>query len=147
MHASLISTKELLKDGGEATLKPRKSLLKKNRVIGRRGAFTVEPQKYVKKLVEDNPQTTVDDVLQNLTSEFEGLSISRTQLHYHMKKTLNLTVKYPTFEAVARNDPDNLEKRFQWFQLYKDTDLDYLRNCVFIVEAGFHSPRKAPERL
>lgn len=107
----------------------------------------MEPQKYVKKLVEDNPQTTVDDVLQNLTSEFEGLSISRTQLHYHMKKTLNLTVEYPTFEAVARNDPDNLEKRFQWFQLYKDTDLDYLRNCVFIVEAGFHSPRKAPERL
>ncbi|KAI9468993.1 MAG: hypothetical protein EXX96DRAFT_474151, partial [Benjaminiella poitrasii] len=59
-----------------------------------------------------------------------------------MKNTLNLTVKYPTFETIARNDPDNLESRFQWFQLYKDTDLDYLKNCVFIDEAGFHISMK-----
>ncbi|KAI9471063.1 MAG: hypothetical protein EXX96DRAFT_507510, partial [Benjaminiella poitrasii] len=110
---------------------------KTTRITGRHSQFTEEPQRFVKQMVVDNPQTTVDEVLENVTSEFKDLTISRTQLHHHMKNTLNLTVKYPTFETIARNDPDNLESRFQWFQLYKDTDLDYLKNCVFIDEAGF----------
>lgn len=55
-----------------------------------------------------------------------------------MKITLNLTVKYATFESVARNDTENLEKRFEWYQIYAKTDLDFLKKCVFIDKASFH---------
>ncbi|KAG1039068.1 hypothetical protein G6F43_012584 [Rhizopus delemar] len=47
-------------------------------------------------------------------------------------------MKKATFEAEARNSKENLQQRFDWFMQWKDSDLDYTRNCVFIDEAGFH---------
>lgn len=49
-----------------------------------------------------------------------------------------ITVKKPTFEAEVRNSEANLQTRFEWFMKWKDTDLDYTNNCVFIDEAGFN---------
>lgn len=108
------------------------------KLLGRKSKVTEEHCKFVAQIVEENPQATVNDVLESLTKQFEGLTISRSQLHYHMKITLNLTVKYATFESVARNDTENLEKRFEWYQIYAKTDLDFLKNCVFIDKASFH---------
>ena len=48
-----------------------------------------------------------------------------------------ITVKRPTFEAKIRNSDDNLQARYEWFMKYKDSDLDFDRNCVFVDEAGF----------
>ncbi|KAG1174993.1 hypothetical protein G6F70_007946 [Rhizopus microsporus] len=47
-------------------------------------------------------------------------------------------MKKATFEAEARNFKENLQQRFDWFMQWKDSDLDFTRNCVFIDEAGFH---------
>ncbi|KAI7904497.1 uncharacterized protein BX663DRAFT_550176 [Cokeromyces recurvatus] len=65
-------------------------------------------------MVKDNPQTTVNDVLESLTERFDNLKISKTQLHHHMKTTLNLTVKYATFEPKAGDNADNLDTRYHW---------------------------------
>ncbi|KAG1049775.1 hypothetical protein G6F41_014359 [Rhizopus arrhizus] len=51
---------------------------------------------------------------------------------------MQITVKKPHFEAEIRNSIDNLETRYEWFMNWKDRDLDYTENCVFIDEAGFH---------
>lgn len=47
-----------------------------------------------------------------------------------------ITVKRPTFEAKIRNSDSNLQTRYEWFMKWKDSDLDFDRNCVFIDEAG-----------
>lgn len=49
-----------------------------------------------------------------------------------------VTVKKPTFEPNRRNSPENLLERYEWFLKWKDTDLDFTKNCIFINEAGFN---------
>lgn len=49
-----------------------------------------------------------------------------------------VTVKKPTFEPNRRNSPENLLERYEWFLKWKDTDLDFTKNCIFIDEAGFN---------
>ncbi|KAG1151944.1 hypothetical protein G6F36_014640 [Rhizopus arrhizus] len=49
-----------------------------------------------------------------------------------------ITIKKPIFEAEVRNSAENLQTRYEWFMKWKDSDLDYTKNCVFIDEAGFH---------
>ena len=48
------------------------------------------------------------------------------------------TIKRPVFEAEVRNSAENLQTRYEWFMRWKDSDLDYTENCVFIDKAGFH---------
>lgn len=47
------------------------------------------------------------------------------------------TIKKPTFDPKARNSENNLQTRYEWSMKWKDSDLDYTKNCVFIDEAGF----------
>ena len=47
-------------------------------------------------------------------------------------------MKKPHFEAEARNSIDNLKIRYEWFMNWKNKDLGYTKNCVFIDEARFH---------
>jgi hypothetical protein len=49
-----------------------------------------------------------------------------------------ITVKKPYFEPEVRNSVENLQTRFEWFMKWKDSDLDFTKNCIFIDEAGFH---------
>jgi hypothetical protein len=50
----------------------------------------------------------------------------------------NLSVKKAAFEPEARNSDDNLKTRYEWFMQWKDTNLDFVSNCVFIDEPGFY---------
>ncbi|KAI9277882.1 hypothetical protein BY458DRAFT_566534, partial [Sporodiniella umbellata] len=108
------------------------------KLLGRKSKVTAEHCKFLAQIVEESPQATANDALESLTKQFEGLTISRSQLHCHMKITLNLKVKYATFELVARNDAENLGKRFEWYQIHAKIDLDFLKNHVFINKASFH---------
>ncbi|KAG1092608.1 hypothetical protein G6F42_019158 [Rhizopus arrhizus] len=86
--------------------------------------FTEEHDSFLIKLIDNDPQIIVSDIMEMLIVEFEGFSISNSQLNHHLKNDLCLTMKKATLEAEARNSPDS--------------DLDFTRNCVFIHEAGFH---------
>lgn len=76
-------------DTGELPLK------KTSRITGRPHVFAKDHKKYVKDLVDENPQTTITDVMEDLTKEFVDLSISKTQLHHHMKTHLASQLRYP----------------------------------------------------
>ena len=49
-----------------------------------------------------------------------------------------ITVKKPMFKPEVRNSVGNLQTRFELFMEWKDSDLDFTKNCIFIDEAGFH---------
>ncbi|EIE82436.1 hypothetical protein RO3G_07141 [Rhizopus delemar RA 99-880] len=70
--------------------------------------------------------------------QFQDFSTSKSQLNHHLRNIMQITVKKPHFEAEVRNSVDNLETRYEWFMNWKNKDLDYTENCVFIDEAGFH---------
>lgn len=105
---------------------------------GPKSTFTDDHNDYLRDLVDDDPQLAVDDIVVKLAEKFEDFSISKSQLNHHLKNNMCLTVKKPTFEAEARNDDTNLQTRYNWFMQWKDSDLDFTKNCVFIDEAGFN---------
>ncbi|KAI9004282.1 hypothetical protein CLU79DRAFT_806797 [Phycomyces nitens] len=110
----------------------------KHEMKGRPSNFTEEHDSFLIELIDNDPQIIVSDIMEMLIVEFEGFSISNSQLNHHLKNDLCLTMKKTTLEAEARNSPENLQERFDWFMKWKDSDLDFTRNCVFIDETGFH---------
>ncbi|KAI9362351.1 hypothetical protein BD770DRAFT_466937 [Pilaira anomala] len=79
-----------------------------------------------------------DDIMKSLTGQFESFTISKSQLNNHLRNTMLITIKKPLFQPEIRNSPENMETRFEWFMKWKDSNLDFTKNCVFIDEAGFH---------
>lgn len=105
---------------------------------GAKSAFKVEHQEYIKELLDEDPQLFAEDIIESLTKQFMDFTISKTQLNHHLKNTMLITVKRPIFEPEVRNSETNLQTRYEWFMEWKDSDLDYTKNCIFIDEAGFH---------
>jgi hypothetical protein len=105
---------------------------------GRPLCFTQEHKIRVQELIDDNPQTSVTEVVDDLIAKFEDFSMSKSGVHQHMKTTCSLSVQVPRFEAIKKNSPENLEERYEWFMKWKDSDVDFVKNCIFIDESGFH---------
>ncbi|CEG70178.1 hypothetical protein RMATCC62417_06123 [Rhizopus microsporus] len=59
-------------------------------------------------------------------------------MNHHLRNSMLITIKKPTFNPKVRNSENNLQTRYEWFMKWKDSDLDYTENCVFIDEAGFN---------
>jgi hypothetical protein len=59
-------------------------------------------------------------------------------MNHHLRNNMLISIKKPTFDPMARNSDNNLQTRYEWFMKWKDSDLDYTKNCVFINEAGFN---------
>ncbi|KAG1446093.1 hypothetical protein G6F55_011686 [Rhizopus delemar] len=105
---------------------------------GLKSSFTAAHNEYINKLLDDDPQLFSDSIIESLTKKFEDFTISKSQFNNHLKNTMLITIKKPIFEAEVRNSAENLQTRYEWFMKWKDSDLDYTKNCVFIDEAGFH---------
>lgn len=105
---------------------------------GPKSSFTTEHNEYITKLLDNDPQIFADDIINSLTEQFEGFTISKSQMNNHLRYTMLITVKKPYFEPEVRNSAENLQTRFEWFMKWKDSDLDFTKNCIFIDEAGFH---------
>ncbi|KAI7882973.1 hypothetical protein K492DRAFT_127100, partial [Lichtheimia hyalospora FSU 10163] len=50
----------------------------------------------------------------------------------------NLSIKRVYLHAAARNNPANIQNRFDWVSHWTNTDIDFLSNCFFLDESGFH---------
>jgi transposase len=111
--------------------------LSKNNV-GRPSSFTTEHETYIRELLDKDPQLYSEDIIGEPSKEFMGFSISKTQLNHHLRNNMLVTIKKPTFEPEARSSADNLETRYEWFMRWKDSDVDFTKNYIFIDEAGFH---------
>ncbi|CEG71153.1 hypothetical protein RMATCC62417_06936 [Rhizopus microsporus] len=70
-----------------------------------------EHQKYLLDLVDDNPSLVLDQMMESLTSQFEGLEISKTSLYNFVKKECKISVKRAYFYSVDRNSLEKLRER------------------------------------
>lgn len=75
--------------------------------------------------------------MDNLTSQFEGLQISKTAFYDFVKTKCKISVKRAYFHSVERNSPKKIQERKEWVQRWQQTDMSYTSNCVFIDESGF----------
>ncbi|EIE79795.1 hypothetical protein RO3G_04500 [Rhizopus delemar RA 99-880] len=111
---------------------------KKTANNGPKSSITADHEEYIERLIDQDPQIFAEDIIDDLTTKFEGFSISVSRLNRYLKNNMHISVKRPTFEAEKRNSIENLNTRYQWFMEWKDSNLDYTKNCVFIDEAGFN---------
>lgn len=70
---------------------------------GAKSSFKVEHEEYIKELLDEDPQLFAEDIIESLTKQFMDFTISKTQLNHHLKNTMLITVKRPTFEPEVRN--------------------------------------------
>ncbi|KAG1167311.1 hypothetical protein G6F55_009242 [Rhizopus delemar] len=90
-------------------------------------------------------QTTRYDAVKNLTEAFENFSLKEISVGNFILNECNLTVQRATLQPLARNSPDDLEKRHSWIKKWVETtDMNCLQNCVFVDEAGFNINMRSP---
>lgn len=98
-----------------------------------------EHKEHLLNFFDKYPQATRHDAVESLTEAFENFSLKETSVGNFILNECNLTVKRATLQPLARNSPDNLEKRHSWIKKWAETtDMNYLQNCVFVDEAGFN---------
>ncbi|KAI9475982.1 MAG: hypothetical protein EXX96DRAFT_284131 [Benjaminiella poitrasii] len=105
---------------------------------GRKLKLTEEHTKFIKAFFEKRPLARNSDLMDSLYVEFEGQSVSKTTLYRFMKENCNLSYTRVHRIISKRNDKDVLRHRKEWVLKYAASDMEYLKNCVFLDEAGFN---------
>lgn len=69
---------------------------------GRKSSFTFEHEEYIRNLLDEEPQLYTEDIIDSLSKQFMGFSISKTQLNHHLRNNMLVTIKKSTFEPEVR---------------------------------------------
>lgn len=88
---------------------------KKSKENASESAFTYDHQECMRELLDNDPQLFAVDIINKLAEQFMDFKISKSQLNHHLKNTMLISVKKPTFEPEVRNSPANLQARYDWF--------------------------------
>ncbi|CAO3678991.1 unnamed protein product [Rhizopus microsporus] len=86
---------------------------------------------------DENPSAVIQDAVENLTKSFEGLEIKKSRVAEFMKEDCNLSIKVVTRHPMDRNSQKTLEARANWIEEWQNKGLHFMKNCVFLDEAGF----------
>ncbi|ORZ06280.1 hypothetical protein BCR42DRAFT_496423 [Absidia repens] len=106
--------------------------------LGPKSRLGDEHKRHLIEFIDDNPSAIIDQAVDSLTKQFEGLVIKKTVVHEFMKNECNLSLKKAHFHPLARNSIATIEKRYEWVLKWMNTDMDFTTNCVFIDEAVFN---------
>lgn len=90
-----------------------------------------EHKQYLIDFVDENPTAVLNEAFDNLTQKFEGLNIKKTHIQEFMKTECNIKV-LKTDVPNRREIKINLQNRIEWVNQWCCTDMDYMKNCVFI---------------
>ncbi|CEP16997.1 hypothetical protein [Parasitella parasitica] len=126
--------KKKFEEGGDVFTRKEGS----GRPVGRPAILNEEHQKYLVEMIDENPSLVLDQMMDSLTSQFEGLQISKTAFYNFVKDKCRISVKRAYFHSVERNSPAKIRERKEWVQRWQQTDMDYISNCIFIDESGFN---------
>ncbi|CEP13779.1 hypothetical protein [Parasitella parasitica] len=112
---------------------------KTNRTINRPPSQLNENHKaYLTDFYDENPTATIQDAVNKLTEDFEGLTIKKSRVAEFMKKECNLSLKVVSRHPVARNSETTLQLRKEFVEEWiKKKGMLYMQNCVFLDESGF----------
>ncbi|CAO3701945.1 unnamed protein product [Rhizopus stolonifer] len=108
------------------------------RPAGRPPILDEEHKEFLVNLIDEKPSIVLDEMMENLTDQFSSLQIKKTALYNFVTKKCNISLKRAHFHAVDRNSPEKIQARHRWVEVWNETDMDYLSNCVFIDETAFH---------
>ncbi|EIE86270.1 hypothetical protein G6F46_010050 [Rhizopus delemar] len=86
---------------------------------------------------DENPSVVIQDAVENLTKSFEGLEIKKSRVAEFRKEDCNLSIKVVTRHPKERNSQKALEARANWIEEWQNKGLHFMKNCVFLDEAGF----------
>ncbi|KAI9476476.1 MAG: hypothetical protein EXX96DRAFT_620920 [Benjaminiella poitrasii] len=93
---------------------------------------------FLTKPRDKNPSTNVDQALDQLTANFEGLKIGKLAVYDFIRKDMGFTFKRAELHSQKRNDKSAIQERYEWACKIANSDIDFLKNCVFIDESGFY---------
>lgn len=75
---------------------------------GPKSSLTTKHNEYLQGLLDNNPQLFSDDIMKSLTEQFEGFTISMSQLNNYLRNTMLIIIKKPLFEPEIRTSPAGL---------------------------------------
>ncbi|CEP16413.1 hypothetical protein [Parasitella parasitica] len=115
------------------------------KVIGR--PKIIEPEgelaEATKQVVSDfyfkQPTSTMDQLMEQLNTSFGNLAISKRTLYRYMADLWLFSLKRIRLEPEDRNSPEKIQQRKEWVIAAQVVGVDYLKNSVFIDEAGFNA--------
>jgi transposase len=105
--------------------------------IGRKCILSKEHKTAVINFIDSNPSASVVEVTEHLLNPFDDLKVSRSTVYNFMKGECNLSLKKADFHSVERNSPAKVEERHDWVRKWKNTDMNFLTNCMFLDESAF----------
>lgn len=111
---------------------------KSERNVGRPNLFTLKREQHIREILDKDTQLFSDDIIDSVTWQFEDSKISKSQMNHHLRNSMLVTVKRLTINPKVKNSDSTLQKRYDWFMDWKDSDMHFTKNCVFIDEAVFH---------
>ncbi|OBZ81029.1 hypothetical protein A0J61_10922, partial [Choanephora cucurbitarum] len=92
---------------------------------------------HILELFNNKPYTTTDEVVDSLTKALEGFTLKSSTVNSFISHECNLTIKRLQRQPKARSDPARIQASYDWVMKYDSSDMNFLRNCVFIDESGF----------
>lgn len=112
---------------------------KTNRTANRPPTQLNEKHKaYLTDFYDENPTATIQDAVDKLVENFEGLTIKKSRVAEFMKDECNLSLKVVTCHPVARNSERTLQLRKEFVEEWiQQKGVLYMQNCVFLDESGF----------
>lgn len=98
-----------------------------------------EPHKnFLTSFVDENPSAVLGEMLDALSSNFAGLTVSKTTMYRFLTDECSFSFKLARKDPVERNSTQLIERRYDFAAKVKEMKIDYLKDCVFIDEAAFH---------
>ncbi|KAI8972954.1 hypothetical protein BDB01DRAFT_749655 [Pilobolus umbonatus] len=116
---------------------------KTNRENRPSSALQDDHKKHLINFFDNNPQAFIQDAVEDLTSNFAGLSIKKSRVHEFMRDECNLSIKKSTMWSEARLNSDTIRMRYEWVEKWLGSDMDFSSNCIFNDESGFNINLKA----
>ncbi|KAG1448381.1 hypothetical protein G6F56_008958 [Rhizopus delemar] len=78
-------------------------------------------------------EVVLKEMIDNLTSKFEDLSISKTALYNFVAEKCRISLKKAHFHSVERNSPKKIQERHDWVVKWNETDLGFTRARAVVV--------------
>jgi hypothetical protein len=97
-----------------------------------------EYQAFLTDLLDENPSINIEQALEQLTTKFDDLEVGKSAVHEFIRDDMGFTFKRAAFHSLKRNDEGAIEVRYEWAKKIVESDMSFLKNCVFIDESGFH---------
>lgn len=124
-------------NAGNGTILPSSSEKGRNR--GTPQKLFPEHSAFLVNFFDNNPSATLGLPSQELTNNFDGLTVALPVLWRHITEKCSLSLKQASKYTLERDSSRTIELRHKIVTEWRVNGVDFQKNCVFIDEAGFNT--------